>query len=272
MGKRRKKHKPSWPIVDPATVTTPIELLRKPIRFDCQPPEPPAAVAAIADLNSRDIAIEVYRAAWTVCECFKEWSEWIYPETGRKFDEITAADVYRRCAAALFALHASRVFTPILRNLADINSLIELLPNAPAARILAMPDDFRQVVAKSMEEIGPLYSECKGIINQLEVAPLSAIGWGSDLPAEEPSETPGVETTADGTGQAIVKAVIPREHRSKAIGKQKAAQLLGRLNRDSGVKWLNKCIEDGTITCEKLGRTSFIFDKRQFPDSAQAQL
>ena len=65
---------------------------------------------------------------------------------------------------------------------------------------------------------------------------------------------------------------IPTEHRSKPITKTRAAKLLGKPNADSGVEWLNNCIEDGTITCETLSRQSHVFDIRAFPDSVQGQL
>ena len=65
---------------------------------------------------------------------------------------------------------------------------------------------------------------------------------------------------------------IPSKFRSKPIAKKLAAKLLGQSNEDSGVKWLNSCIGDGTITCEEQSRQRFVFDIRQFPDSVHAQL
>ncbi len=67
-------------------------------------------------------------------------------------------------------------------------------------------------------------------------------------------------------------ATIPVEHRTKVMAKKNAAKLLGRPNSDSGVKWLNACIEDGTIRCEKINRQTFVFDKRDFPKEAHAKL
>ena len=66
--------------------------------------------------------------------------------------------------------------------------------------------------------------------------------------------------------------VIPAEYRTKTMSKAQAAKLLGRSNRDSGVKWLNQCIADGTITCESLSCQSHIFDCRQFPKSVHDQI
>jgi hypothetical protein len=65
---------------------------------------------------------------------------------------------------------------------------------------------------------------------------------------------------------------IPAEFRSKPLSKKKAAQLLGKPNEDSGVKWLNACIKDGTIRCEDHTRQSFVFDLRQFPESVHDQM
>lgn len=58
---------------------------------------------------------------------------------------------------------------------------------------------------------------------------------------------------------------IPAEFRTKAMSKQQAAGYLDHPNPDSGVRWLNRCIDDGTIRCEQLSRQSFVFDIRQFP-------
>lgn len=65
---------------------------------------------------------------------------------------------------------------------------------------------------------------------------------------------------------------IPAEFRTKAITKKLAAKLMGRPNEDSGVKWLNQCIEDGSIICEKLSRQGFVFDIRDFPEHVHPQL
>jgi len=86
----------------------------------------------------------------------------------------------------------------------------------------------------------------------------TALGGG---PPSEPASEGGQQVTA-----------IPSEHRSKVISKKKAANLLGRPNPDSGVKWLNDCIKDGTIRCEEINRQAFVFDKRQFPNKAQSSL
>lgn len=57
---------------------------------------------------------------------------------------------------------------------------------------------------------------------------------------------------------------IPPEHRTIAMSKKKAASLLGRPQEDSGVRWLNQCIRDGTISCIRLSRTKYVFDVNQF--------
>lgn len=69
------------------------------------------------------------------------------------------------------------------------------------------------------------------------------------------------------------KKTIPAGHRTKPITKRKAAQLLGRKGNPSSVtEWLNQCISDGTIQAEQKTRQSFIFDIREFPESARQQL
>ncbi len=84
------------------------------------------------------------------------------------------------------------------------------------------------------------------------------------LPTEK--STPGLKQTSPG-GDGAPVSKIPAEFRSKGISLQKAATFLGRPSPDSGVRWLKKCINDGTIACESLGRTSHVFDMRQFPQS-----
>ena len=58
---------------------------------------------------------------------------------------------------------------------------------------------------------------------------------------------------------------IPFQYRTRAITKRQAAHCLGRSNEDSGVRWLNSCIDDGIIRCERFSRQSYVFDRRQFP-------
>jgi hypothetical protein len=65
---------------------------------------------------------------------------------------------------------------------------------------------------------------------------------------------------------------IPAAFRSKPITKSAAARLLGQNPNSSGVRWLNHCIEDGTIRCEPLSRQRFVFDIRQFPESTHGLL
>ncbi len=60
---------------------------------------------------------------------------------------------------------------------------------------------------------------------------------------------------------------IPFQYRTRAITKRQAARYLGRSNEDSGVRWLNRCIDDGIIHCERFSRQSYVFDRRQFPGS-----
>lgn len=96
------------------------------------------------------------------------------------------------------------------------------------------------------------YSELLAVCRAIESA-----GWNDNL-------------TAPAIPQAITK--IPPEFRSKPIAKKIAAKLLGRGCEDSGVKWLNDCITDGTIACEGLSRQSFVFDIRQFPESVHPRL
>ncbi len=66
---------------------------------------------------------------------------------------------------------------------------------------------------------------------------------------------------------------IPIEHRSKPIAKNKAAKLLGRTGDEGrAVEWLNKCINDGTISCVAMTRQTFCFDIRQFAKDKHPQL
>ena len=73
-------------------------------------------------------------------------------------------------------------------------------------------------------------------------------------------------------GRLLSTKTIPPEFRSKPIAKKLAATLLGKPNEDSGVKWLNACIDDGTIDCEPHSRQSFVFDIRQFPEAVHPRL
>ena len=72
--------------------------------------------------------------------------------------------------------------------------------------------------------------------------------------------------------QGSVSSAIPSEHRTKAITLRKAAALLGKPEPSSGTKWLKQCIEDGTISCEKISRQSYVFDLREFPANTHHQL
>jgi hypothetical protein len=62
---------------------------------------------------------------------------------------------------------------------------------------------------------------------------------------------------------------IPPEHRTKAMSKRQAAAYLGRANEDSGVRWLNECIDKGIVRCQPLTRQTYIFDCRDFPAAVQ---
>jgi hypothetical protein len=73
----------------------------------------------------------------------------------------------------------------------------------------------------------------------------------------------------DGDGKCRAALTIPPAHRTRAMTKQRAARYLRGGNADSAVEWLNKCIIDGTITCETLSRQSHVFDVRQFPESVR---
>jgi hypothetical protein len=59
---------------------------------------------------------------------------------------------------------------------------------------------------------------------------------------------------------------IPPENRTRVLSKKEAAGYLGRPNEDSGVRWLNRCIADGTIRCEELSRQGFVFNILAFPE------
>jgi len=67
--------------------------------------------------------------------------------------------------------------------------------------------------------------------------------------------------------------VIPPEHRSRAMTKTEAAQLLrGPGNASGGREWLNQCIAEGTIYCESLSRTQHVFNVRQFPEEVRDRM
>jgi hypothetical protein len=68
------------------------------------------------------------------------------------------------------------------------------------------------------------------------------------------------------------RASISAQYRTRAMSKQKAAELIRGGNSDSGVEWLNKCISDGTISCETLSRQSHVFDWREFPASVKSKI
>ncbi|TWT86589.1 hypothetical protein Mal64_34160 [Pseudobythopirellula maris] len=61
--------------------------------------------------------------------------------------------------------------------------------------------------------------------------------------------------------QATAEVILP-EHRSRPVTKRRVACLIGKTNPDSGVKYLNKLIEDGEIKCIEVTRQSYIFDLR----------
>ncbi len=66
---------------------------------------------------------------------------------------------------------------------------------------------------------------------------------------------------------------IPPENRTKVMTKCKAAELLGRPNKRSGVEWLNECIKDGIYSCENAGsKQAWVFDRTQFPAAVQDQI
>lgn len=114
-----------------------------------------------------------------------------------------------------------------------------------------------------------------GELDELEADFISALAEveqfviSTELHASKSSESDGEwsEPTSNTnvTPGADVSNGLPAQYRSKGITKQLAAKLLGQHNPDSGVKWLNACIDDGTITCIKLTRQRFVFDLRQFP-------
>jgi hypothetical protein len=102
----------------------------------------------------------------------------------------------------------------------------------------------------------PMLNRCRRIVARID-----------ELHAKmEPAES--VKAKSEATPQTK----IPAKFRSKAMSKKEAAKLLGRPSEDSAVKWLNNCIEDGTITAEQLTRQSFIFDIRQFHESTHAKM
>ena len=85
--------------------------------------------------------------------------------------------------------------------------------------------------------------------------------------------SPNQTTHEQKVERILAKEGIPIEHRSKPIAKNKAAKLLGR-SGDEGraVEWLNKCINEGTISCVKMTRQTFCFDIRDFPTDKHPQL
>ncbi len=70
------------------------------------------------------------------------------------------------------------------------------------------------------------------------------------------------------TKQAVDTKEIPVEYRTKPMTKKRAARLLGKTGDEGrAVEWLNKCIEDGTISWQLASRQSGFYDTREFPPS-----
>lgn len=123
---------------------------------------------------------------------------------------------------------------------------------------IELPSDYLSVFGHTSliaQQLEPLLNRCRRIVRRID-----------ELHASKP-ESPRAEPTKAKSGTQI-----PAEYRSKPISKKLAAKLLGRLQEDSGVKWLNLCIADGTITCEPHTRLSSVFDIRQFPEATHAKL
>lgn len=117
---------------------------------------------------------------------------------------------------------------------------------------VALPADYLSVFGHTSDitvALDPMLNRCRRIVRRID-----------ELHAAAPAAIPTATTK------------IPPEFRSKPIAKKVAAKLLGRGCEDSGVKWLNDCITDGTIACEGLSRQSFVFDIRQFPESVHPRL
>lgn len=121
---------------------------------------------------------------------------------------------------------------------------------------VVLPADYLSVfgfTSAVVAELEPLLNRCRRIVRRID-----------ELHATKPAAkttTPPKPTTA-----------IPAKFRSKPISKKLAAKLLGRPQEDSGVKWLNDCIDDRTITCERVSRQSFVFDIREFPAPVHAKM
>jgi len=120
--------------------------------------------------------------------------------------------------------------------------------------MLKFDDKFRrQVVAETIPDV-----------------PVSELRQGIDREWREAIALTGVGGDKEDALQN--STTIPAQYRTKVMTKKNAAKLLGRPNPDSGVKWLNDCIKDGTISCEEINRQTFVFDKREFPKETQPSL
>lgn len=60
---------------------------------------------------------------------------------------------------------------------------------------------------------------------------------------------------------------IPPEHRTKPMSYRKAAELLGKGSGKDAAEWMSKCVQDGTIACERITRQTHVFDTRDFPET-----
>jgi hypothetical protein len=94
-----------------------------------------------------------------------------------------------------------------------------------------------------------------------------------EITANKPNAASGPVNLPEAKPDKPKRNRIPSKYRSKPITKRRAAGLLGRKGNQSSVtEWLSRCIADGTIQAEEQNRQSFVFDIRDFPDSAHRYL
>ena len=155
-----------------------------------EPAGPPSAVLSIADLATRDVAVEVWRAAHTVFECVDEFNAWLI-ELDHSGDANPAAvgRIRANCSSAIFAMCFHGAFTPIFRNTCP-DEIVGKLPSVPFRRGWQTEAANLKSFTESLEFLGTLQGECSAILSQLATAPLAAFGWGTEQVSGGSKPTP----------------------------------------------------------------------------------
>lgn len=100
----------------------------------------------------------------------------------------------------------------------------------------------------------------------LESAYIIAESYKSVLYVDEITTQLAVEAALAANLVADNTKQIPPQFRTRIMSKKQAVAHLRPGNEDSGVRWLNDCIEKGVIHCQKISRQCHVFDWREFPE------